>query len=352
MVPQICKEIYWQTNASSGTTIADLSAWNGDVNNLSLPVILSKRTVFSAGTHNGIKYSDNEIQQASKFTSLPLFLDHSENVQNQVGIVKNAEFQNGSCVADLVFFDNISVRKILLGAKWGISPRVEFFSDPAKPQEAKDSKFSSFSIVINPSDRTTMLNNQNTKINNKNMEQPPPTQEQGKGKETLDAKVMTIEQGTELLKMTDVETIKKRIRDIFGIPGYPYPAPAEHIYPAPAKNEELIKAQEEVNKLRDELNKIKETKAKQEIENARMDVVKLEKNLGIISDTNQANAELGKLNLQELLGMKIAYNEVQQFIDTSTNLDPKKSEEYEMKDNKPKGTPNEQLYNLLKTHNK
>ena len=133
--------------------------------------MLFRSILFSEGTHNGVMYSQKEIENASKFNELGLFVDHIEGVETLVGTVRNPNFfiedGKGICRGDLVFFDSNIVRKILMGMHTGVSPRVSL--DRNISQGAKNSQFQSFSLVLSPADQRTFLNSNNLKqnINNK-----------------------------------------------------------------------------------------------------------------------------------------------------------------------------------------
>ena len=135
-----------------GTIIEDIKNWKGDINALILPVIFPNKILFSEGTHNGVIYSQKEIENASKFNELGLFVDHKEGVETLVGTVRNPNFfiedGKGICRGDLIFFDTNIVRKILMGMHTGVSPRVSL--DRNISQGAKNSQFQSFSLVLSP----------------------------------------------------------------------------------------------------------------------------------------------------------------------------------------------------------
>jgi len=126
-----------------GTIIEDIKNWTGDINALILPVIFKNKILFSEGTHNGVIYSQKEIENASKFNELGLFMDHIEGVETLVGTVRNPNFfmedGKGICRGDLVLFDSNIVRKILMGMHTGLSPRVSL--DRNISQGAKNSQF-------------------------------------------------------------------------------------------------------------------------------------------------------------------------------------------------------------------
>jgi len=255
-----------------GTIIEDIKNWNGDINTLILPVIFRDKILFSEGTHNGVIYSQKEIENASKFNELGLFVDHKEGVETLVGTVRNPNFfiedGKGICRGDLIFFDTNIVRKILMGMHTGLSPRVSL--DRNISQGAKNSQFQSFSLVLSPADQRTFLNSDNSKqnINNK----------------------LTMEN-------SDIKT-------------------GMNI--------------EEINRVKAELDALKKENEENKHVDMRDSVVNIEHELGLIDENvTQRKVELSKCNTDILNGMLNAYQFTQNFIITATTLGDKKSSTYE-----------------------
>jgi len=257
---------------TKGTIIEDIKNWTGDINALILPVIFKNKILFSEGTHNGVIYSQKEIENASKFNELGLFVDHIEGVETLVGTVRNPNFfmeeGKGICRGDLIFFDTNIVRKILMGMHTGVSPRVSL--DRNISQGAKNSQFQSFSLVLSPADKRTFLNSSNLKqnINNK----------------------LTMEN-------SDIKT-------------------GANI--------------EEINKVKAELDALK--KENEENKHVAMcdSVVNIEHELGLINENiTQRKVELSKCNTEILNGMLNAYQFTQNFITTATTTGNKQSSTYE-----------------------
>jgi len=257
---------------TKGTIIEDIKNWTGDINTLVLPVIFKNKILFSEGTHNGVMYSQKEIENASKFNELGLFVDHIEGVETLVGTVRNPNFfmedGKGICRGDLIFFDTNIVRKILMGMHTGVSPRVSL--DRNISQGAKNSQFQSFSLVLSPADQRTFLNSNNLKqnINNK----------------------ITMEN-------SDIKT-------------------GANI--------------EEINKVKTELDELK--KENEENKHVAMcdSVVNIEHELGLINENiTQRKVELSKCNTEILNGMLNAYQFTQNFITTATTTGNKQSSTYE-----------------------
>ncbi|DAZ85583.1 TPA_asm: peptidase S77/prohead core protein serine protease [Altiarchaeum virus] len=288
-----------------GTIVDDIKNFAGDVNNLLLPVIFKNRLLFSAGEINGVIYSDEEIERGSKFDELPLFLDHNENVLNYLGILNNSRYEAGTCYGDMVVFVAELAKKILLGMKVGLSPRTSYLANVygrKNLERATDTIFHSFSLVVSPADRKTMLNSSNQIQNNQqiNMEQP-----------------------TEQLVMSEKPDIVEKTNS-----AGKETANTELI----AAKAEAEKVRVEFEKMKVEINEIKETGLRKDIENARNRVVNIECELGLCSptDRNQADAEISAMSFPELKGMEVGYKRVQNFINAATSLDRKMSENHEM----------------------
>jgi len=257
---------------TKGTIIEDIKNWTGDINTLILPVIFKNKILFSEGTHNGVMYSQKEIENASKFNELGLFVDHIEGVETLVGTVRNPNFfiedGKGICRGDLIFFDSNIVRKVLMGMHTGVSPRVSLNQDIS--HGAKNSEFQSFSLVLSPADQRTFLNSNNLKQN-------------------LNDKIT--------MENNDVKT-----------------------------NVDI----EEINKVKAELDTLK--KENEENKHVAMcdSVVNIEHELGLINENlTQRKVELSKCNTEILNGMLNAYQFTQNFITTATTLGDKQSSTYE-----------------------
>jgi len=257
---------------TEGTIIEDIKNWTGDINTLILPVIFKNKILFSEGTHNGVMYSQKEIENASKFNELGLFVDHIEGVETLVGTVRNPNFfiedGKGICRGDLIFFDSNIVRKVLMGMHTGVSPRVSLNQDIS--HGAKNSEFQSFSLVLSPADQRTFLNSNNLKQN-------------------LNDKIT--------MENNDVKT-----------------------------NVDI----EEINKVKAELDTLK--KENEENKHVAMcdSVVNIEHELGLINENlTQRKVELSKCNTEILNGMLNAYQFTQNFITTATTLGDKQSSTYE-----------------------
>jgi len=146
-----------------GTKIPD-----SKINSLKVPYIIKNKLLMKEGLFNGVNYSKNEIvRKYSEADGAQLFLDHKdtagEGALNWVGSVAKPQWTTGELgegmYGDLIIIDKPSAQKLAAGAKWGISPTIDFEKNlDGKNIHATDLLWKSFSFVINPAIRDTMLN--------------------------------------------------------------------------------------------------------------------------------------------------------------------------------------------------
>lgn len=125
-------------------------------------LILKNKLVMKEGEHNGVFYSWNQLKE--KYMTgegAGLFFDHDDSVKNYTGLVNNLRLDESSksIFGDIHITNKQSALDISLGAKWGVSPTI----DAEKvlrdgKQYAMDPDFLSYSLVLRPAVRETMLN--------------------------------------------------------------------------------------------------------------------------------------------------------------------------------------------------
>ena len=123
---------------------------------------LKNKLVMREGEHNGVYYSWDELKE--KFMTgegAGLFYDHEDSVRNYAGLVQNLKANDATreIRGDVLVSNKQSALDISLGAKWGISPTIDaekLLKDGKK--YAKDPNFLSYSLVLRPAVRETMLN--------------------------------------------------------------------------------------------------------------------------------------------------------------------------------------------------
>ena len=121
-------------------------------------------TLLSPGIHNHYYYSADVIERAYQMTDWndkrvrALYVDHEDDkVPAWVGFVENVYFDGENLKGDLLIADDALAKKIALGARFGISPKLD---GVAKNGEMQEFVFENFSIVVNPACKTTFLNSE------------------------------------------------------------------------------------------------------------------------------------------------------------------------------------------------
>ena len=140
-----------------------------DLENKTGVLVLKNRLVMREGEHNEVYYSWDELK-AGYLTGegAGLFYDHDDSVKNYAGIVKNLKLKEDTkeIYGDIHVTDKQAAINLRLGAKWGISPTIDaekLIKDGKK--YALDPKFLSYSLVLRPAVRETMLNSEETHNN-------------------------------------------------------------------------------------------------------------------------------------------------------------------------------------------
>jgi len=152
-----------------------------DINNISLPYTVKNHLLIDQGEHNDIIYNAQILRMAVKqHDGLSIFLDHHDNnsggtVETWVGEIKNPTWseEKHGIVGDIDIVDPKSAMAIAYGAKWGISATVDIDQQAnldGGADIATDPKFKSYSLVIDPAVRGTMLNEESKKEENKKEE--------------------------------------------------------------------------------------------------------------------------------------------------------------------------------------
>lgn len=129
---------------------------------------LKNKLVMKAGEHNEVHYTWEELK-AGYMTGegAGLFYDHEDSVQNYGGLIKNLRLneETKEIYGDVHVTNKQKALDISLGAKFGISPTIDaekLLKDGKK--YASDPNFLSYSLVLRPAVRETMLNSQKKAI--------------------------------------------------------------------------------------------------------------------------------------------------------------------------------------------
>lgn len=153
-----------QTSNLQGTKIP-----NSKIENIKVPYVIKNKLLMKEGDFNGVFYPKEEIMaKVEDADEKGLILDHLDT-QNQgtsawVGQVINPHWTTGDdgegLYGDLSIIDKSTAQKLGQGAKWGISPTIDFEKNEVNGKIiGTDLLWKSFSFVINPAVRDTMLNN-------------------------------------------------------------------------------------------------------------------------------------------------------------------------------------------------
>ena len=210
-----------------------------DLENIKVPYILKDKLLMKEGTHNGVFYPRNELKNADVFEQkFSLYHDHNDASDTWIGEVvpKRMDDQTGEMFGDVVIIDKQMAMNLAYGAKLGLSPTIDVdkLERPDGPPVALDPQFLSWSTVIKPAVRETMLNSK------KNMEE---TQMEKKDIENVANRVVEMLSAKQDKKEKEELATKKK--------------------EDPAK-EELEKMKAENEKMKAELGKIEEAKARNE----------------------------------------------------------------------------------------
>lgn len=141
------------------------------IENIKIPYVILRKLLLNEGEHNGVFYPKDEIMsKIQEADEASLILDHKdtagEGASNWVGKIENPVWaigeQGEGMYGDLVIIDKPTAQKLAAGAKLGISPTIDFERNELGDRVvASDLSWKSFSLVISPAVRATMLNSKN-----------------------------------------------------------------------------------------------------------------------------------------------------------------------------------------------
>jgi len=209
-----------------------------DIKNLKdvpLPYTIKKTQLIKSGTHNGKFYSAQVLRMSvSQHEGLPIFADHhpSEqggNVRSWVGAIHNPVWNEAdeAILGDIDIVDPKYAMAIAYGAKFGLSATidVESVEDTELNREcAIDPIFKSYSLVLDPAVRETMLN-ENQDLEEEMSEELDDSIEKGSIKPALTKLDDAIKRAS-AMKDQSLVTLLKQIKAILSkaVGGtYPYP---------------------------------------------------------------------------------------------------------------------------------
>jgi len=140
----------------------------GKIENLKIPHVIQNKLLMKEGEYNGVYYAKEEIlAKVDDANEKGLILDHMDTQQqgtaNWAGRVENVLWKDGDqgegMYGDLIIIDKPTAQKLAAGAKWGISPTIDYEKNEVQGKiHATDLLWKSFSFVVTPAVRDTMLN--------------------------------------------------------------------------------------------------------------------------------------------------------------------------------------------------
>lgn len=148
----------------SGTKIPD-----SQIEDLTVPHIFKNKLLMKEGEYNGVYYPKEEILLAvDDAAEKGLVYDHldtsGEGASNWLGQVANPHWNESGedgpgLYGDLKVVDKSCAQLLASGAKWGISPAIDYQkNDVGGKVIGTDLLWKSFSFVLSPAVRETMLN--------------------------------------------------------------------------------------------------------------------------------------------------------------------------------------------------
>ena len=147
-----------------GTKIPD-----NKIEKIKIPYTIKNKLLMNEGDYNGVFYSALEVKKSTPtFEGCALVYDHKdtegEGASAWLGKIENAVWdesgsQGPGIYGDLIIADKPAAQKLAAGAKWGISPAIDFQRNELDGKiVGTDLLMKSCSFVLTPAVRETMLN--------------------------------------------------------------------------------------------------------------------------------------------------------------------------------------------------
>ncbi len=218
-----------------------------NLNDIPLPYTVKRHVLINEGVHNGVFYSAQILRMAlNQHEGLSLFLDHHSNDQGGTALTWCGSIVNPSwseadkaIIGDLDVVDPKTAIALAYGAKFGISATVDV--DPIERENnskaANDPVFKSYSIVLDPAVRETMLNENDTSENKENEGEEKDMSDELDMKSDLKPAIAKVDDAirrASAMKDTSLLTTLQQTKAILAkLAGTEYP------YPKPGAMEEL-----------------------------------------------------------------------------------------------------------------
>jgi len=123
---------------------------------------IKNHPIMSSGVWNDWFYDDYELSEAFKRTDWDnektryLYFDHQDTLaKNFIGKVENPRLDENSIIGDLLISNSEAQKALLLGAKFGISPKI---LGKGSNGSVKNFSIENWSLVVEPACQTTFLN--------------------------------------------------------------------------------------------------------------------------------------------------------------------------------------------------
>ncbi len=161
----------------TGTKLPD-----SQIEKLTVPHVFENKLLINEGVHNDVFYSKDAIMKAADSAEeVGIVFDHLDTTQNEgtsnwLGHVINPRWDdNGEKGAglygDLKIVDKACAQTLASGPKWGVSPAINYKKNEVGDKViGTDLLWKSFSFVLSPAVRETMLNNLKKQKGDLNME--------------------------------------------------------------------------------------------------------------------------------------------------------------------------------------
>jgi len=128
-------------------------------------LVIKDCKLMSPGIWNNLYYDSETIRQGyintdwDDETNTYLYWDHNDDAAWQwAGMAKNIRIEKNNLVGDLYVVDDKAQKSLLVGVKWGISPKIV---GRQVGNSVRDIVYKNFSFVTNPACKTTYLNRSN-----------------------------------------------------------------------------------------------------------------------------------------------------------------------------------------------
>jgi len=313
-----------------------------DLREIPLPYTVENCILIKEGVHNGVYYPAEELKKAvDQHEGLQIYLDHKdtkgEAAQTWIGAVHNPKWseRDKAILGDIDIVDPKTAMAIAYGAKFGLSATVDVDSQQEDGKTVgRNFLFKSYSIVVNPAVRETMLN----EAQDMATEELDYVADLQPALSKLDDAIRRASSMKDTSLLTTLQQIKAIVSKVCG-KEYPYPKPgsmsldalSEQIAalaqaikdmqsssePSSTDNEELEAVKKENEELKEKLNAIQEKEHKVNAE--RVLQKEIEIGLTTAADSEARLKELLALNPSALTAVEQNLDRTIKILETNTD---------------------------------